>query len=171
MSLRFASNKQDGIGVQFWGTIITARESKMLEQSYKYVLRQADLKTLEKKEKSYWWTTLPKRHPKQFNKWFVEESNDEGKATRTKKTNQAVPFRVSSLSKWISTFCIFVFFHPTMGELVSFQMYSLSKWIATFCAFLTFCPLWIIMCILKLSAQPNHWHFEQMWAYAQLLDG
>ena len=89
------------VGVPYWGPMITARESNMLErcmktglhiifqenyQSYEHALKQANLKTLRQR-RILLMNNFAKKASKseRFNKWFVVESNEEGKSTRTKK--------------------------------------------------------------------------------------
>ena len=87
--------------VPYWGPMITARESNMLERcmktglqiifqenyrSYEHALKQANLKTLRQR-RILLMNNFAKKASKseRFNKWFVVESNEEGKSTRTKK--------------------------------------------------------------------------------------
>ena len=73
------------VGVPYWGPMITARESNMLERCMKtglHIIFQENYRSYE-----HMMNTFAKKASKseRFNKWFVVESNEEGKSTRTKK--------------------------------------------------------------------------------------
>ena len=58
-------------------------------RSYEHALKQANLKTLRQR-RILLMNNFAKKASKseRFNKWFVVESNEEGKSTRTKKTTR-----------------------------------------------------------------------------------